>query len=395
MANEVLNKVAVAESRRRGGACLVKSLGWGPWEGGMVSPQLKAHFESLGVPLIPLDVGARMLVDEVAGSAPERVELVLGGEPKPEALLSRSDPKSDPQSNARSEGRLKGRSFSVDIVVGRETHPYLADHAINGIPVVPVTMVIEWFSRTAKAFGPELILTRLLDLKVLRGISLQDFALGRERFVVHCTQLTNGSGATLALELADQQERVYYRCTAELSSQREDPQLHAADLQDLTLDAWGDEVVYDGELLFHGPAFQVIRNIAGISKQGLVAELSGVEGSAWVSERSVTDGMGEDDWDELWSTDPLASDGGLQLALLWCQHVLGGASLPTGIGEIRTWADAPVVGPIHCTLTGRTAKGKKSVSDLAFRDASGNLLAELVGVETHLLPDRGADQGQA
>jgi hypothetical protein len=85
----------------------------------------------------------------------------------------------------------------------------------------------------------------------------------------------------------------------------------------------------------------------------------------------------------------------LQLALLWCQHVLGGASLPTGIGEIRTWADAPVDGPIHCTLTGRTAKGKKSVSDLAFRDASGNLLAELVGVETHLLPDQDADQGQA
>jgi len=86
MANEVLNKVAVAEARRRGGACLVKSLGWGPWEGGMVSPQLKAHFEAMNVPLIPLGVGARMLMDEVAGSAPEQVELVLGAEPKSEPL---------------------------------------------------------------------------------------------------------------------------------------------------------------------------------------------------------------------------------------------------------------------------------------------------------------------
>jgi Flp pilus assembly protein CpaB len=47
MANEILNKVAWAESRARGGKTLVKSLGWGPWEGGMVSPQLREHFASL------------------------------------------------------------------------------------------------------------------------------------------------------------------------------------------------------------------------------------------------------------------------------------------------------------------------------------------------------------
>jgi len=373
MANEILNKVAVAESRRRGAACLVKSLGWGPWDGGMVSPQLKAHFESMGVPLIPLEVGAKMLVDELAGSAPEQVELVLGGEPKPQALLAQSDPQSDPQS--------KGRSFSVAVAVGRATHPYLADHAIQGTPVVPVAMVIDWFSRTAKAFGPELVLARLSDLKVLRGISLPDFVDRRAYFVVHCKQLTNGRGATLALELADRDGGLYYRCTAELTGQHEKPQPRAADLHDLALEPWGDEAVYDGELLFHGPAFQMIRDIGGVSKLGIVAELSGVLGCDSGREQPAT-------WNELWSTDPLVFDGGLQLALLWCKHVLGGASLPTGIEEIRTWADAPVPGPIRCTLTGRTAQGQKSVSDLVFHDAGGNLLAEFVGVETHLLPGR-------
>ena len=146
--------------------------------------------------------------------------------------------------------------------------------------------------------------------------------------------------------------------------------------------------MYDGEVLFHGPAFQMIQNIGGISEHGIVAELSGVEGSSWKSERSSTR-------DALWSTDPLAFDGGLQLALLWCKHVLGGASLPTGIGEIRTWVDAPVLGPIRCTLTGRTAEGSKSVSDLAFHDSGGNLLAELIGVETHLLPSQGLSQSKA
>ncbi len=370
MANEVLNKVAVAESRRRGGACLVKSFGWGPWEGGMVNPQLKAHFESMGVPLIPLEAGARMLVDEVAGSAPEQVELVLGAEPKPEALNSQSDPQS------------QGRSFSLDLVVGDETHPYLADHAIQGTPVVPIALVIEWFSRTAKALGPELVLARISDLKVLRGISLPEFVGGRQHFVVHCRPLTNGSGATVALELTDQRGGIYYRCTAELVPQRSSPQSRVRDGQDLALEAWGDAVVYDGELLFHGPAFQMIRSIAGISERGLVAELSGIEQSDWTSERSAARS-------EAWSTDPVAFDGGLQLALLWCKHVLGGASLPTGIGEIRFWADAPTGESIRCTLTGRSTNGRKSVSDLVFQDARGNLLAEFIGVETHLLPGQG------
>ena len=80
MANEVLNKVAAAERKRRGGRLVVKSLNWGPWEGGMVTPALKARFEALGVPLIPLATGAQMLVDELTGAAPEQTEICLGGE---------------------------------------------------------------------------------------------------------------------------------------------------------------------------------------------------------------------------------------------------------------------------------------------------------------------------
>ncbi len=86
MANEVLNKVAGQMAVERP-ELRVKSMNWGPWEGGMVTPALKARFQAMGVPLIPLAQGAQMLVDEVQDSAPSRVELVLGGEPTTEALL--------------------------------------------------------------------------------------------------------------------------------------------------------------------------------------------------------------------------------------------------------------------------------------------------------------------
>ena len=65
MANEVLNKVAWSEARARGGNVLVKSLGWGPWEGGMVSPELKKLFEERNVEVISIEAGTRVFVEEV------------------------------------------------------------------------------------------------------------------------------------------------------------------------------------------------------------------------------------------------------------------------------------------------------------------------------------------
>jgi acyl transferase domain-containing protein len=79
MANEVLGKVAINERARRGDACLVKALCWGPWAGGMVTPSLKQHFESIGVELIGIDAGTRMFADELASPQTDQVEVVLGG----------------------------------------------------------------------------------------------------------------------------------------------------------------------------------------------------------------------------------------------------------------------------------------------------------------------------
>ena len=115
MANEVLNKVGAWERARRGGKCLVKSLNWGPWEGGMVTPALEAHFKAMGVPLIPLATGAQMLVDELLGSSAERVEIVMGGDPREVGL----------------SGVQAGPYARFEISVSQGSHPYLKDHSIR------------------------------------------------------------------------------------------------------------------------------------------------------------------------------------------------------------------------------------------------------------------------
>jgi hypothetical protein len=364
MANEVLNKVAWAESRARGGKVLVKSLGWGPWEGGMVNPQLKAHFAKLGVPMIPLDVGARMLADELHGAQPKQVEIVLGGEPRPEALLVVGS---------------QDRVLELAVQLSLDTHAYLSGHSLNDAVVVPVVLVIEWFSRMAKTFRTDLHLQSIKDLKVLKGIRLVDFEGTGDRFMLRCKQLSNGKGALLNLELYSASGTLHYRAQAQMVDTQATVSNQAA--ADLSLQDWGGAPIY-GDVLFHTDKFQVIDTLKGMSQSGIAGTLNGVEKAKW-------------NW-ETWNTDVAAMDGGLQMLLLWARDQMDGAALPMGIGEIRLSPDLPSAGKITCTAECRASSKNKGVADVSFHNEDGIRFAEFKDVELILRPMTStAPKGQA
>ncbi len=79
MANEVLNRVAWAQRRQRDAGCLVKSLGWGPWDAGMVGRELGKLLRQNGVPLIGPDEGGRLFCEELFAADPSVVEVLLCG----------------------------------------------------------------------------------------------------------------------------------------------------------------------------------------------------------------------------------------------------------------------------------------------------------------------------
>ncbi|MFV8749677.1 SDR family oxidoreductase [Nannocystaceae bacterium ST9] len=363
MANELLNKIAQAEARRRGPATLVKSLGWGPWEGGMVSPQLRAHFAELGVPMIPLAEGARMFADELAGSERTQVELVLGGEPRPEALLV-----------AGSEARV----LELEVHIDHQTHAYLAGHSIAGTVVVPVVLAVEWFSRVARAFRPDLHLRAIKDIRVLKGIKLHNFEQSGDRLTVRCRQLSNGDGALLELELIGAGEVRHYRAQAEMA--RTGAAIDRSAAPQHALRAWGDAAIY-GDVLFHGGDFQVIQGLEGVGEGGIAGTLKGVHEAGWK-------------W-ETWQTDVAALDGGLQMALLWARDQLGGATLPMGIGELRI-ADQPLSrGPVRVVASCRKTSASQAVADVLFLDQAGTRLSELRNAQLVLRPDSPARPAQA
>jgi NAD(P)-dependent dehydrogenase (short-subunit alcohol dehydrogenase family) len=354
MANEVLNKVAWAESWARGGEVLVKSLGWGPWQGGMVNEQLRAHFERIGVPMIPLDVGARMLADELHGAQPGQVEVVLGGEPRAEALLVSGS---------------ESRSLGLEVVLSRKTHAYLAGHRIGGEVVVPVVLALEWFARVARTFRPDLHLARIKDLNVVKGIRLQDFDGQGDRLVITCQQLSNSAGAVLGLTLESPAGVVHYRAEAEMTQGQLAAMTDTAPR--LALDDWGGAPIY-GDVLFHEDEFQVIQGLDGVGDEGISGTVNGVHKAEWA-------------W-ENWNTDVAAMDGGLQLILLWARSKMGGSVLPMGIGEARMSSDAPPQGRIRCVARSRTESKSRGLADVVFHTESGERFAELNDVQVILRP---------
>jgi len=356
MANEVLNQVACAERVRRGVA--VSAIGWGPWAGGMVTPSLAGHFEKMGVALIPLEVGARMMVEEIDGSSAESNVLIAGG--VGEGPL----------------GASTGRAVKLEVRVGKDTHGYLSSHEIAGAPVIPVVLVLEWFMRAARACRPDLNVHAIKDLKVLRGIRLDHFETGGDRFQVICRQITNGEGAVLALELRGANDALHYGATAEMSDR---PHPKPKSLPQPRLDKAEVSEIYDGFALFHGPEFQVIQSVTGLSKEGIAATLDGGRSLSWAKEG--------------WLTDAGAIDGALQLSIVWIKQVLGWASLPLAVGSYHHYGEALTQEPVRCVVAVRQSNDLKVSFDIALTRSNDDLLAELRGVELIQRPAQDSARG--
>jgi hypothetical protein len=131
--------------------------------------------------------------------------------------------------------------------------------------------------------------------------------------------------------------------------------------------------IYDGEVLFHGPQFQMLQKVDGVEDEGSSGQLIGTEGLGW-------NGDG-------WQTDAGAIDGGLQLALLWSKHVLGGRTLPTGVGTYNDYGQGLFKEPVTCELEKKNVSRNKAVCDITFSLGNGDVLAKLTDVETHLIPE--------
>ena len=347
MANEILNKVALAEQARRGPGCLVRALGWGPWDSGMVTPGLKAMFESRGISLIPLSDGARAFVSDVMDAHTDSPEVTLGDG----VLAGVAMP---------AEGRI------ARVVAHVTRQPYLLDHRVQGKVVLAVVQVLEWFVRMAEALRPGQRVDRVLDLRVLRGVTLADFEQQGHPMLVRCAP-TEDQPDRLTCTLSDNSgPAAYYSATVEMGSGATiAPASPMASLGGRQLDR---NTCYNSDPLFHGPAFQVIQNV-DCQDSSATASLYGLITAGWQGEG--------------WATDPAALDGCLQVALVWSFEQLGRKVLPLRVGEVVRYRAGALGEELRCVLSNGDAKNNRAVCDLDLVDADNQLVVSIKRLELY------------
>lgn len=237
------------------------------------------------------------------------------------------------------------------------SHPYLVDHNIAGTPVVPVAIVLDWFTAVVRAWLPEPAPAVIRRLSVLRKIGLDRYANSGHPLTVRGIR----DDAQLHLALLGDGDSKHYLATASIAASPTPAEWTVPiDLKPAPPD------VYDGRMLFHGPMFQVIREVQGVSASGAAAVLSGAAGMGWNP--------------AAWHIDPAAIDGGLQVAVLWAKQVLGCATLPMGVTECRTYQPGPYDGPTLCIVRARDVWRGGAECDIAFLGEDGTVRAELFRV---------------
>jgi Polyketide synthase dehydratase len=238
----------------------------------------------------------------------------------------------------------------------------LRSHCVEeGVPVVPMVLVLEWFVRVGRVIWPgQEVMCR--DLKVLAGAQLRDF----ER--AHWFRIVCRPTAADVLEVELHSDRGRHYCAVLAPAPRDGQSLtkprrmNDESRQSLPRPA---RSAYEDGLLFHGPHFQVLQTLDDFSGQECGADLCGTDEVGW--------GAGP------WLTDPATLDGGLQLALLWGLHHTDCKSLPTRF-EAFVPLGAPGARARHCDLQVRKSGRLETVADLLFSEADGRPVAELRGV---------------
>ncbi len=338
MANEVLNQVACAERADRP-QCRISAIAWGPWQGGMVDPALQRHFRSHGVELILVADGADAFVRTFTSPAPD-AQVIVAGEGVAEIFGGGAQPET------AAAIRLTG-----------EAHPQLVDHSINGTPVLPVAVALEYLTAAARAWQPAA--TGLRKVGVLHGITLDNLDGAGHAFVVQGQRAGAVDPLTLRLVGADGVPR--YSAEAMAASAPGD-WTAPADLQ-----PFERAEIYDGHVLFQGARFHALLSVDGRSAAGAAGTLVGLRELGWDERRP-------------WWTDPAMIDGGLQLAVLWAEQVLGAATLPMSVDEYRVHSSGPATGRIRCVVRAGDLRDDRAGCAIGFVDEDGSVRAELLGV---------------
>jgi NAD(P)-dependent dehydrogenase (short-subunit alcohol dehydrogenase family) len=375
IANEVLNKLAQHQARRLP-RCRVVSVNWGPWDGGMVNAALKKVFAQEGIGLIPLQAGANYLVEELRSPPDDAVEVVVLA---PGSTTDLANGRRQPAGESHNQPADAGRSppalpHAFERVLELSVHPVLESHILDGRPVLPTVLILEWLAHGALHQNPGLQFHGCNDLRILHGVILDGDTTPTLR--INAGKAIKREGHFIApVELRGGPDVLHARAEIVLTSQLPTSPSPAPTPNIQPYNRTPEEVYQN--LLFHGPDLHGIEQIEGCGEQGIVARVTtSPSPSEWIQHPLR----------QRWLADPLALDCSFQLMVVWTQEQRGAPSLPCHLARYRQYQRTFPAASVRVVAHVTRASDLHALADLDYLDERGQVIARLEGYECVIDP---------
>jgi polyketide-type polyunsaturated fatty acid synthase PfaA len=360
MANDILNKVAmIIQSHHKD--CRVLSFNWGPWDGGMVTPQLKKLFESRGVELISLEGGAELFVDYLSAQKGKHAQVLVGSSMEAAASEDFSQKKS-----LKFEKKILLRR-----VMNSVDNPFLEAHKIAGQAVLPIVCSAAWHASGAKSCFPDLNFSSLKNVQVFKGLTFDD-AKDQAFFQEISFSKEEDGAIELVSRIFSENEGKpcnHYGASVVLSANKAAAQSNSSLLIENDEEIGDAEVFYEDGTLFHGKGFRLLDDLIKDDESFMVFDSEVAEFSA------KEQGQFPETEFNHFSMDAL-----LQACLVWAKSHKGLPSLPLKVGEFNYFR-ALEEEEFFISLKVNDQSTSKMVCDLFCHNKKGELYAEMRGAE--------------
>ncbi|KGJ96020.1 SDR family NAD(P)-dependent oxidoreductase, partial [Colwellia psychrerythraea] len=374
IANDILNKTAY-RFKALNPSAQVLSFNWGPWDGGMVTPELKRMFNDRGVYIIPLDAGAKLLVSELAADNNRCAQILVGNDLSKDASVKK------PQ--------VSRLTTSVSKTLLATNNAFLADHTIGDDQVLPTVCAIAWMSEAATAAYTGFHYQGLDNYKLFKGIIFDGNEASDYQIDMNAEVFDDGTRLVVETKISSTNAdgKLIFHYGAQLTLVNKLKASTEINLVVPELDEKSGEcaaALYTNGTLFHGPSLHGISEILECNEQGLLLSCqvptvaSAKQGDFTVPALGNIRGniIGKN------QSNIFANDIAYQAMLVWVKKQLGLGSLPSSTQSWTVYREVAVGERFYLQLNvvKSSGKGKQRgslVADIQMIDENMQLLSEI------------------
>ena len=364
IANEILNKSAHL-IKHNYPHCHVVAINWGPWQSGMVSPELKKAFAERGIETIPLEIGTQMLVEELINTYQDNVQIVIGSPLVYIPTTLSSDLKTY---------RLK-RQLTL------KSNPFLHDHVIASRPVLPATCGLLWMANACEQIHPGFKAFSCNNFKVLKGIVFDENLSSEYTLAIQDLAKIENKEIELAAKISsiNPEGKIRYHFSTNVILKRQIDTALNYELLNLTLDEQfliTNQLLYQnrGGSLFHGITFQGVKSVLNASPGKLTIKCKLPQPTAQKQGQFPVQ-----------TFNPYIADVQIHALWLWIQHFHQVGCLPSEIQTFEQFAPVPFDETFYVTCEVKSKTESQVIADIITHNRQGQIYNRMIGAKGTIL----------